>query len=680
MKTLYLIIRNATAFAFFRRKHCALVILLLLGITACEPEPAIETSPTENRLRAEATQNVISNDTDNDSTETSTSLGYKLPNPYTVINMRQAYKNVHGGNWDHITANKKYVRFKPTTKEQLLTLTETLDLDLFEEPLDYNIAQDGDSYQDPTIPLEQITWLYTVVPTSFVFPSGVQYELLASVHVPATDNGAVEAEAERLVGLNADGDGLVGGGPMTTAASSNGETVGTQDFDFTCAPGYEWSEELQRCVEICPSGFYFDPNTGVCAPNAPPVFTPTIGNLSVEDTQLETQNLRNVRVVAKRWFKIERMYTDNSGNFNSTRKFKNKVKLIVKFKNSDASVRGVRGARLWQMLLPIQKKFGPLKGSEINNFEYTFTRRTELNSKGTRNWVAATTHNAVQQFRDYSVSEGTGALPSNLKIMLTNWGVFNAKAAPLFSVRWIDDIGAAFISTFVATAAHPIAGGLNALASILKRQIDITYCYNVPGNLRSDEVVETIFHELAHATLYRKAGSNWYGAVVDGTIQEATRIGLGEYSPYGDGHTTNSGIIAVNEGWAYHFGNFLANRQYGVEAGCIQPQSFVQAVCSADSPTPYLEALERFNPGLQDDVHRWIPKGIFQDLRDNTQAEINTPSLVDDQASDFTNAQLFRAIESDVRFPQAYRDRLLQQTGSAQFTQVTNLFNQYGYR
>lgn len=517
-----------------------------------------------------------------------------------------------------------------------------------------------------------------MVPVNFTFPSGIPYEVLASIHLPDND-GAVEAEAEKLAGLNADGDDFVGGCPVpySVPAAPDGGTVGTESFDLTCAPGYVWDNELQHCVKVCPSGYHWDDTLRDCVPNTPsPIFTQTIGNLSVADTQLGIQNLRNVRVVAKRWFKIERMYTNNSGRFNSTKKFKNKVKLVVKFKNNDATIRGMRGARYWQILYPVQKKFGPLQGSGINAFTYTFNFSNDYKSKGARYWVAATAHNAVQQFKDFSVSQGTGALSSNsLKILLTNWGSSGSGSAPLFSVRWTDGLTADFITTFVATAVHPLTGGVNAFLAFAKRQIDITYSYNYsPGDLTSDKVAETIYHELAHATLYKKAGADWYKTVVDGTIQELSRPGYAQYSPYGNGQTAYSPIIAVNEGWAYHYGHFLANLKYGTSSSTLNRQG------EAYEPT-HLAYLENYNPNYTRDVFRWIPEGIFLDLIDDTPNEVNTaPTFLGDKAYGFTNSQLFNAINSDVRSPQAYRDRLLQQNSNRQLTQVTNLFNLYGYR
>jgi hypothetical protein len=656
--------------------YSVVVSFLMLGLSACELNPALETD-INPQLQTQSTQGSTYS-SDANSVRSATVLSYQLPNPYTVANMRQAYQNLYGGSGNHINASHLYVRFKPTSKEQLLTLIETLDLDLYEVPLDYKISHYGDFYQDPSVPMEEITWQYTVVPVGFSFPAGIHYQTLSEVYVPAENQEVLEAEAQHLVGLNPDGDDF--------AQPSYGVSNFCPDCDIPiCAPGYTWDDDLQRCVPdfYCPPGFY--ESGGNCVAFAPA--RPVAGRIRVKDTQFtEEEGLANARVVAKRWFKIERMYTDVNGNFTSSKKFKNSVKVNIKFKNSDAVVRGMLGARYWQILFPVTKEFGPFKGNQINTFTHTFERHTDYNSKQTRLWVAATTHNAVQQFKVYSALQGTGQLPNKtLKILLTNWGLSGAGSAPLFSARFIDNLPEIFVTQFIASSTDPVVGSIAALILVLKSQIDITYSYNfAAGNLTSDRVVKTIYHELAHATLYRQAGPHWYDAAVEGTIQNMLTGPL----PYGNSNTSNSPIIAMNEGWAYHYGNFLANARYGNKTSCVNIQKSqyflapTSSSCGGDYRSvanPYLEALERFNPNLPGDPFNWIPKGIFHDLMDDTATEFTDLFTVDDQVSDFTNSQLFNAIEQDVRSPQTYRIRLLQQNNNWQVMGVNVLFKQYNY-
>jgi len=130
----------------------------------------------------------------------------------------------------------------------------------------------------------------------------------------------------------------------------------------------------------------------------------------------------------------------------------------------------------------------------------------------------------------------------------------------------------------------------------------------------------------------------------------------------------------MNEGWAYHYGHYLTGLRYTTKASCTSSQDYGNVFCPPTT-NPHWAALESFRPNLFDDPFRWIPKGIFEDLRDNTPAE---PTVVD-QASGFTNQQLINAIDFDVRSPLSYRNRFLQENGNAQATAVNTLFNQYNY-
>ncbi len=69
---------------------------------------------------------------------TPTILGYRLiGNPYSLANMQQAYTNLYG-NANGVALTHKYVRFKPSSPQQLSVL-ENLEIDLFDHPLDYDV-------------------------------------------------------------------------------------------------------------------------------------------------------------------------------------------------------------------------------------------------------------------------------------------------------------------------------------------------------------------------------------------------------------------------------------------------------------------------------------------------------------------------------------------------------------
>ena len=75
------------------------------------------------------------------------------------------------------------------------------------------------------------------------------------------------------------------------------------------------------------------------------------------------------------------------------------------------------------------------------------------------------------------------------------------------------------------------------------------------------------------------------------------------------------------------------------------------------------------------------PDGLYYDLIDNRDDAFAVPLRVDidDVVTGYTNRQFFNALEPDIQSIPAFRQRLLQQNGNNQATEVTQLFAQYGY-
>lgn len=140
----------------------------------------------------------------------------------------------------------------------------------------------------------------------------------------------------------------------------------------------------------------------------------------------------------------------------------------------------------------------------------------------------------------------------------------------------------------------------------------------------------------------------------------------------------HSAIIAVGEAWAYHMGRVLADQRYGTAASEQVIQDGAFRIGNVGGIGAHLVALESFNPNLAGDVFRWIPKGLMLDLNDFNN-ETRPPNFVTDRVTGYTNAQFFNALDSDVRSPQTFRDRLLQENGNRQQPQVNALFQSYGY-
>ena len=353
--------------------------LALFSCTKIENQPAGNlVSSKFAALSSGCTSHAIIDDmpivnTDGDSTDLLTILGAQRTNPYTVANMSRAYTNLGLTNVT-VAANNLYVRFLPNSADQLSVLDSTMDvqnLELFDAPMDYDIVQEGTYYQDPSIPDSMVTWQYAVVPTTFQAPAGINYQVLSQIHIPTDAYVAVETEAERLAS-NQDSIICAGGGGAAAANTVHPNVP-------MCPTAYHWNYSTNQCVcNCCPTGYQWNGTQCVPSVTAPPPPPPSpdqavpAGTITVHDTQLTGPingnfGVRKARVVAKRWFKIERVYMDNNGYFQCTKRFKHKVKINVKFKNDDAQVRNIRGIRLWQILLPVTYTVGVFSGNKSAN-------------------------------------------------------------------------------------------------------------------------------------------------------------------------------------------------------------------------------------------------------------------------------------------------------------------------
>jgi hypothetical protein len=602
--------------------------------------------------------------------------------------MTQAYHNLGIYNVPVVVTNL-YVRFKPTSVDQLAILDSVMEiqnLELFDTPFDYDVTYERDYYQDPSIPAEQITWQYAVVPPTFQFPAGIQYQTLAQIHIPGDNYTAVETAAEDLA---------AGGGGIDVVAKG-----GPQPNIPLCVDGYHWDAAQNKCVaNNCPDGYHWDVAQNKCVGNNCPVgyhwngtgcvadqVTPPApaadaavpaGDIKVYDNNsLSAFGVRKARVVAKRWFKVERGYTDNNGHFQLSKRFKNKVRVNVKFKNDDAQVRGFRGIRLWQMFFPVKKILGIYDANKAT-IAYTFDITGDMSSKGNRYFAAATIHNAVQEYRTYATQEGIGQPAATLKIILSNYGNGSA-STPLFAKRSDNSLVSEMVQTYLTKRGLTVVGGITAALGVLVKQVDILFSYNYGlANFKSDKLKEVTYHELTHAAHYVAAGPVWHASFVSKEISEVVANFNGANSPYGNGTSvTTAPMIALGESWAYYMGHYLADRTYGTTASCQTEQAGGTTWCKTNGTLhPHIDVVENFNPNLPSDPFKWIPKGLFQDLRDVT----NEPTPILDQVSNYTNQQMFGAFLYNIYSLQDYRVKLLQMTTNSTSAFVPSLFSQYGY-
>jgi hypothetical protein len=581
--------------------------------------------------------------------------------------MKLAALNLTGSNTS-ITENKWYVRFKPTTPDQLAVL-EDLDIDLFDYPLDYELVQEGDYYNDGVTPAETIPWLYAVVNSGFVQPAGITFELLKRMHVP--DDYRLENEAFRITGNTVD-TAACGGGAARIIVPNVNECPCIDPIPIECAG---------QC--------------GGGGGGLPPVPFSKIpgGSITVTDDVLQLNvPVRKARVVARRFLKVDRVFTDNNGNYRFGKSFRNKVTLLLKFKNGDAIIKGLRGVRLWQILQPVKINMGRYRGN-LDNIPYNVDDNNGARSRGARHWAAATTHNAVQEYiLDRAPAEGVGIPPDKLRILVVPGN--GGGSTPMFAKRFISNLPEYFIRQYLLSKIYYPLTYINSLATLLASRVDMTIGYNGGNNVTSNNnrMADLCYHELTHAAHYNKVGNAWYGNFVQAEINEIINNFNGRFEPYGPGTTGNSPVIALGESWASHMGHFMADRKYGgqniatVEQQLVYRNGTIEdlngTLLAITGLNAHVNLLEDFSPARTvADPFFWIPQGLYYDLLDNRNDNLAIPPrvLLNDVVTGYTNQQFFNALDDDLNTLPAYRIRLLSENGNNQAVNITSLFAFYRY-
>lgn len=598
---------------------------------------------------------VESMENDADTSEVPTILGFQLQgNPYSVAIMQQASINLYG-NSNGIAVNKLYVRFRPADVSQLLML-ESLDLELYDYPLDYEVLHQGDYYPQPGIGENDIPWYYAMVDVGFQPPFEIQYEIIQQVYIPDRDIW-LEKEAFRITG-----------NPFEDSCGISVNKLPTPCEMDPCAPG-------------CPL-----PPEG-CGSGGPPPPDPRVptGILYVWDNRLDFTGqivpVRRIRVVARNFLKTERVYTNEGGAFAFTKRFK-KVQLIVKMKNNNTAVRGLWGWRLWNIVWPLKKNIGKYKG-DLNNIQYTFFRQEAVRTRGMQDWVGVTAFNKRTDFGGLAQQDDLPGVPAYMGLFITP--LTGSAATPMFPHRYPNnnELLNFFVQRYIV-AVVLLPQYTLLLNEFAKSRVDLLYGYNrFLEDLDSDDISEVMFHELSHAQHYNKVGNDWWHDFVLSELTETADNAGTQFDPYGQGNTIRSPIIALGESWAYHYGRILADRVYGinfssdqVEQGQTYTNGFPVGTLSS-----HLNLLEDFHPGRFNDPFRWIPQGVYYDMIDDRN-DLIVPFprvLINDEVLNYTNLQFFNALDADINSLPAYRVRLLQENGNNQGVQVTNLFAAYGY-
>lgn len=249
-------------------------------------------------------------------------LGKKLENPYSVENMKKALNNLkqsksyakRKGTSDNleITTTHLYIRFKPVNEEELNLIERDTTLILFDHPMDYEISEEGDFYQDPEIPDELPTYQYTSVEVDKELPN-VPYEILANLYIPYDENEDNDIEDENTLS-------------KSTSQLNEKNILGILEEEALRITGNLEKEEDNTTLQKC----WF------CRPSK---WQPK-GEITLWDTTLGRYiGVEGVKVRAGRWFKWRTAITKADGSYAFAARFRRSVRYKMDWERYDFALR-----------------------------------------------------------------------------------------------------------------------------------------------------------------------------------------------------------------------------------------------------------------------------------------------------------------------------------------------------
>lgn len=238
-------------------------------------------------------------------------IGSTLENPYQIANMRNAYRQLSSQGItlnfpiSSITTSHLYIKFIPSSLDELNELEEFQCLELFDHPLDCEIIQEGNYYRQPGIADSIPTWQYASVAIAdwahIKKDIRIQYEILDSLCTELTYS-------------------------IQTASINSQEN----DFDILEQMSYELTGNAEATTK------------------APAKWRPS-GRIMAYDNIVDgIIPLENVKVRTNRFGKVAVGYTNKNGYYSCNKTYQYKVRYKIVWESSRWDI---RDGNFWQAYL-----------------------------------------------------------------------------------------------------------------------------------------------------------------------------------------------------------------------------------------------------------------------------------------------------------------------------------------
>ena len=517
----------------------ALVITLLFS---CQKDEFLDTTP-----ESETTEKPI-NQTAEDDVLPQIKLGKKLENPYSVTNMRLAYESLKrkiaiaaATSSSSVAARTTeqdiviettdyYVKFWIETDEQKNILIAD-SLNLSNIPLDVEVLEEGIQFIDEAAVKEEAYWVYTAVPKDYPFKPEITYEILEDLFLiePSTIEGQEEEEGEEDE-TQQGSDQIV-----TNAIAKNNFLLDLEEEALRITDNLDPEDAKAATSADGKTSLWFWRRKSKATPQ---------GYVKVYNTvtrQLEP--VVGIKVKTRRWFKWAKGWTNSNGYYRVNRGYRNNVRYTAVFKNT-------RGFKIWPSVISISS--ARYRAGRHSKSGYNFNFYT--NSVG---WRWATVNNATVKYWNYCSQYGVDRPDYGLRIVANSNGFNGNSGAPMMRKTW-GWAGFRSKSDLVSFLGKiSISVPANKLWFLIRFVLpDVIINANASQGTR--EVFSTTFHELAHASHHKKAGSGYWIRYINYIITYGN-----SNNPYGDGHGKNSGVCGIGEMWGNYFSALLIRDEFG---------------------------------------------------------------------------------------------------------------------
>ncbi len=660
-------------------------------------------------------------------TERETKLGELKPNIYSFSNVQKALNGLLSAKSGSagsgisqqavINPSHLYVRFAPQTMEQLLRLEEA-DFVLYDVPLTADIEVEGDYYQDPAIPEDQITYQYTLVPDGYPLPTDIPYTVLDQIFLYTDDDGEAQ-EPDPWAGgeLCENWDPLhyacfvpeVVPGPNQQRAGG-APLLQLRQFYSAKGDAVRKATSTIKMLGIRPADLYdataklikFDPDTdgAELAQHNSERYRPE-GFVSAFNTELSANvPLYGIQIRSRNFLKLGVDFTNENGYFRITKGYKKRANVKAVCRNGLASVRSLHTWwQPWRAVLTTRHTMGNYSRTALENVNFVFVRDPNSGTHTARKWAAFT---ALSTLAHAWVKNNADDFPYNfpyVKLLLTD-APTETGIAPMSTYLIKQQTGAAEVRVFFGALKDVIKKELKIdfpfFSDLLKAAADavlpdLVYAYGGPNGtttLSSRALQNGIYRQAGRATHYYAlfktisplgdAASNYWWTVQKQMF--ANRVN-NDAPPFGQKTGPHAGKIAVIESYAYYYGNLRNSERYSTPIfsplGGL-PYRDAERNQIENSRVRNNVAIAVMGSGLNTWYEGWIPCGLLHDVGD--VGENSAFTGITDAANEYGRQRIYYAVKSaahnDVN---SFVNGLLNTGALLQEAQVRSLQTQYGY-